>query len=386
MEKDSIKPIILHINFIVLWMGMTFFISGCGKVGEKSMSMTVMYVITVLLSVILLFSYCMMIHKKEPWFLVLFSSVVIVNVGYLALAISKTLEEALLANRIAYLGSVFLPLAMFMIIMNVCRLKYKKWMVAVLVLISLIVFLVAASPGYLDIYYKDVVLETVNGVTVLGKTYGAWHVLYLFYLLGYFGTVVAMIFYAKIRKKPDSQVYATILGGAVFVNIGVWLLEQMVKVDFEILSVSYIITEFFLLSLCMMMQEKAEPVQRGELPVPLENPEIEETIVAEEAGEGRKEEAVSHLEPVDRQRNDVEDTQAVNDEYQEKCKYFAEHLYLLTKTEKRVYEYHLEGKTTKEIMDEMEITQNTLKYHNKNIYSKLGVSSRKQLQEIGRQL
>lgn len=233
---------------------------------------------------------------------------------------------------------------------------------------------------------KDVVLETVNGVTVLGKTYGAWHVLYLFYLLGYFGIMIAMIIYAKMQNKADSQVYATILGGAVFVNIGVWLLEQMVKVDFEILSVSYIITEFFLLSLCMMMQEKEEPVQKGELPVPLENPEIEEAVLVEEEREAGKEEAVSVVEPVDRQRNDVEDTAVVIEEYQEKCKYFAEHLYLLTKTEKRVYEYHLEGKTTKEIMKEMEITQNTLKYHNKNIYSKLGVSSRKQLQEIGRQL
>lgn len=386
MEKECTKPIIIQINFIAIWLGMTFLLSGCGRVGEKSMSMTVTYVMAVLLSVLLLFLYCMMVHKKELWFLVLFSSVVIVNVGYLALAVSKTLEEALLANRIAYLGSVFLPLAMFIIIMNVCRLKYKKWMVAVLVLISIFVFVVAASPGYSDIYYKDVVLETVNGVTVLGKTYGAWHVLYLFYLLGYFGIMIAMIIYAKMQNKADSQVYATILGGAVFVNIGVWLLEQMVKVDFEILSVSYIITEFFLLSLCMMMQEKEEPVQKGELPVPLENPEIEEAVLVEEEREAGKEEAVSVVEPVDRQRNDVEDTAVVIEEYQEKCKYFAEHLYLLTKTEKRVYEYHLEGKTTKEIMKEMEITQNTLKYHNKNIYSKLGVSSRKQLQEIGRQL
>jgi len=30
-------------------------------------------------------------------------------------------------------------------------------------------------------------------------------------------------------------------------------------------------------------------------------------------------------------------------------------------------------------MAELDIKENTLKYHNKNIYSKLGVSSRKQL-------
>ena len=30
-------------------------------------------------------------------------------------------------------------------------------------------------------------------------------------------------------------------------------------------------------------------------------------------------------------------------------------------------------------MDEFDITENTLKYHNRNIYSKLGVTSRKEL-------
>ena len=37
------------------------------------------------------------------------------------------------------------------------------------------------------------------------------------------------------------------------------------------------------------------------------------------------------------------------------------------------------GKTAKEIVEILGIKENTLKYHNKNIYSKLGISSRKQL-------
>ena len=39
-----------------------------------------------------------------------------------------------------------------------------------------------------------------------------------------------------------------------------------------------------------------------------------------------------------------------------------------------------------ELLNELNITENTLKYHNKNIYGKLGVSSRKQLKEIARKL
>ena len=54
----------------------------------------------------------------------------------------------------------------------------------------------------------------------------------------------------------------------------------------------------------------------------------------------------------------------------------------LTPTERIIYDYYLEGKSTKEIMAALNIKENTLKYHNKNIYSKLGVSSRKQLMKI----
>ena len=54
----------------------------------------------------------------------------------------------------------------------------------------------------------------------------------------------------------------------------------------------------------------------------------------------------------------------------------------LTKTEKMIYEAYVSRMTTKEVMAKLNITENTLKYHNKNIYSKLGVSSRKELLEI----
>lgn len=63
----------------------------------------------------------------------------------------------------------------------------------------------------------------------------------------------------------------------------------------------------------------------------------------------------------------------------EDYEFFLCNLSTLTPTEYKVYELYLSGKTAKEIVDILGITENTLKYHNKNIYSKLGISSRKQL-------
>ena len=63
----------------------------------------------------------------------------------------------------------------------------------------------------------------------------------------------------------------------------------------------------------------------------------------------------------------------------EDYEYFICNLNTLTPTEYRIYELYLSGKSAKEIMEITGTKENTLKYHNKNIYSKLGISSRKQL-------
>jgi len=62
----------------------------------------------------------------------------------------------------------------------------------------------------------------------------------------------------------------------------------------------------------------------------------------------------------------------------EDYEYFICNLKTLSPREFRIYELYVEGKTTAEIASIIGIKENTIKYHNKNIYGKLGVSSRKQ--------
>ena len=63
----------------------------------------------------------------------------------------------------------------------------------------------------------------------------------------------------------------------------------------------------------------------------------------------------------------------------EEYEFFITNLGTLTATEYKVYELYLAGKNARQIAQILGISENTLKYHNKNIYSKLGISSRKQL-------
>lgn len=58
---------------------------------------------------------------------------------------------------------------------------------------------------------------------------------------------------------------------------------------------------------------------------------------------------------------------------------FLNNIATLTKKEKEIFDLYTQGLSSKEIIARQQISENTLKYHNKNIYSKLGVKSRKEL-------
>ena len=332
-------------------------LAGCGHIGEKAASISVIYGVAAVLSMLLLVGYCGIVKKKDPWYLLLFASIMVVNIGYFALAISQGLGEALLANRVSYLGSVFLPLSMWMIIINATHIRYYKWVPGVLLGLAVVMFLIAASPGYLPIYYKEVSFEIVDGVATLVKDYGPLHSLYLVYLLGYFGAMIVTIVRATVQDKIDSLAYAVIIAIAVFVNLGVWMIEQLVYIEFEILSISYIISECFLLGLHALMAEAEK--QKVHVPQP-------------------GQEAVKEDPPAQVESPAQEDAEIVA--------LFVSGLATLTPKERELYECYIAGLTTDVIMEKLAIKENTLKFHSKNLYSKLGVKSRKQLMELNKKL
>jgi len=333
--------------------------------GETMSSISIIYAATTVLSLIIAIGYCCAMKKKEIWMLLLYFSVFIINGGYLCLSISKTLGEALLANRIAYLGSAFLPLCMLMTIMNVCKTGYRKIATATLLPITCIVFLIAATPGYLNCYYKSVTIDITDGLTTLVKEYGPLHRVYALYLLLYFAIMIGIIIYAMIKRRITSASHATLLASVTLGNIAVWGIEQIIDIEFEFLSITYIITELFLLMLYIMLQvqehtantESEASLKTKQIPVPQA---VKETEAAETTTANTETEETTE-EPID--------------EY----KRFCDGISLLTVTERKIFDLYVSGKSTAETAEAVGIKENTLKFHNKNIYQKLGVSSRKQL-------
>jgi len=194
--------------------------------------------------------------KRDIWLLLVFVSVSVCNLGYFMLSVSPNLGSALNSNRIAYLGSVFLPFFMLMTVMRFCGIKRSKALMITLVTVGIVMLGITTSPGILPIYYSSVDIAFVNGATQLLRQYGPLHALYYIYLIGYMFSMIGITLYAIAKKRIRSRLHTVLLLCTVFSSVAVWLVEQFLPRGFEFLSVSYILDECLMLAIYRSMQKQ----------------------------------------------------------------------------------------------------------------------------------
>jgi len=164
--------------------------------------------------------------KRDIWLLWVFVSVSICDLGYFMLSVSPNLGSALNSNRISYLGSVFLPFFMLMMVLRFCGIKRNKYLTITLVAMGIVMLGITTTPGILPIYYSTVDIEFVNGATKLIREYGPLHALYYVYLIGYMLSMVIVTLYAIAKKKISSRLHTSLLLCIVLCNVVIWLAEQ----------------------------------------------------------------------------------------------------------------------------------------------------------------
>lgn len=319
--------------------------------------MSIFYGVVCLLSLILLTAYFFVDKKQNKWLMLLFISVAICNIGYFMLSVSSNLTFALISNSIAYVGNIFLPFFMLMLILDVCKIKHNKVLTYSLLAIGVIMLFIATSGGYLPIYYKEVSLELVNGGARLVKEYGVLHNLYYVYLFGYTLSMIVIIIYAIAKKKIKSKMHAIFLSVIVLGNILVWLIEQFVEHQFEFLCLSYIVNEMLLLLLYGILREYEKKMNAQ-----LQNGTSSADLSLIDFNDKFSEEQIAII---------FERWEKINN---------------LTKREREVLKHILLGEKRKDIAVKLYISDSTVKNIITNILSKLEVDNREELYKIAKKI
>lgn len=165
----------------------------------------------------------------------------IVNFGYWQLAMSRNLEEALLANRIAYLDGTFLTLFIFLAVAQFCRIRVPSWMVTVMSIAGFVVLGLAYTGGYSTIYYSNVSIVKRHGVTFLITQDGPAHILYTCLIVAYALIDLGVMIYAFQNKHKVSYVNTFFLLATELFCMAVYAIESFTVCEIQLLPFAYVL-------------------------------------------------------------------------------------------------------------------------------------------------
>lgn len=161
-----------------------------------------MFALSLVLALVYLFSY----HRHfDARITLIFVLVPVTNLGHMLLTQSQSLEAALVANKVIYVGACYLELFLMMAVFSLCRIHLSRWMRLAFVLLSTVVYLSALTMDRPPLFYTDVNISTVGGVTVLHKQYGPMHAVFYAMIVSYFLLSIGAIVYSYFRKNQVSR-------------------------------------------------------------------------------------------------------------------------------------------------------------------------------------
>lgn len=289
--------------------------------------MTIAYAATTAVAVLLLAVYLIAVRPKSPWMLLLFVCIAVANGGYLLLSVAESWQNihlAATANLVVYLGSVFLTPCLYITVRRQCNAHLHKWQKWSIVSVALLMFAMVATTKWTHLYYTDVFFE--NGV--FKKIHGPLHPLYKVYLIAYFVAMMVTVIRSLRRQRFPSQKQAVLITAIVFGTIAFWLAEQFIPGPFEYMAAFYLFGELLLLGLHWLMLDTVAPTPA----TPME-----------------------HL--LARLPKGVD----------------------LHPREREILELILVDTPRKDIAIKLTLSENTVKTYTRNLYRKLGVSSREEL-------
>ena len=171
----------------------------------------------------------------------LISIMTIANGGYLALAMSRSLSEAILANKVIYAGGAFMPMLFFLIICEVCYVTFPRWLHLIMYGGQLITYVTICTMGYTGLYYKSVNLVVDDGVGYLvDKAYGPAHFLYPLTMFGYLLAGTVVLLYSLKRRNKVSIKNTLMLIGGMFITAAAFVLERALGIRTEIMPAVYV--------------------------------------------------------------------------------------------------------------------------------------------------
>lgn len=139
---------------------------------------TAVYFVTFLSAIIMMGRFLVRNKRIDRDYMFFGIAVSLNTLGGWLIAQSETVEQAILANKILYVGACYVLLILCMILARLSNVRIPQKVFLVLGIFCTIVLGTVMTIGYSDIYYKSVKLIDAGGFHYLVKEYGPAHQLF----------------------------------------------------------------------------------------------------------------------------------------------------------------------------------------------------------------
>ena len=158
------------------------------------------------LSMLMTLIYVFMWHKHfDVHITLVFVLVPVINLGYCLLCRTQTLEEALNANRLTYIGGCFLmPIIMFSVF-SLCHIKLSRWVRVGVLTLGTGVFFTAMMTGRNTLFYRSITFALEDGAVILTKEYGPMHTVFYAMIFAELALTIGAMVYSYVRKNQVSR-------------------------------------------------------------------------------------------------------------------------------------------------------------------------------------
>lgn len=178
-------------------------------------------------------------------YLYLLVSVLLANCGVAWMAMSNSIDEALVSMKVNYLGSVPLCYFSFMLIAETCNINFHSWFKTLLGIIATVIVALSMTIGYSDLFYKSAELIVEDGYSYVTKVYGTTHILYVIVVFGYMIGSLGAALYSLLRPSLVARLLAFTLALTQAGCILVYFLERHFKFKYELMPFAYCLTITF---------------------------------------------------------------------------------------------------------------------------------------------
>ena len=179
-------------------------------------------------------------HGAKTLEILLSCCIMVSNIGYFVYSCSRTLEEAVLANALTYVGGLFLPLLIVYILIDYSDSKVPVWFTSVIMLVNVLVFMSTLLTDRFPFFYSA--LRFVPGdPSMLIKTPGPIYYIKFIILAVEVALVAFFTILTYLGKRNASFRIMMIYAGSLFGAVVIYLAKRVFELPVELLPFFYLV-------------------------------------------------------------------------------------------------------------------------------------------------